>query len=271
MKCKLLLLSPILFLACNVDHSLGTADQEPDGGASQAGTNTPPLADASTPSSTPATTDPQPSGTTSASQSWTGYVENYKFGSGSDGIKLVFTTKPAGQLAGTVTFGNGIAPAPATDPDVGYPPGMNTTTTMPNEYLEGPAYTIKSGTLESDRLRFTIDPIELWTGWCALQPAPTDGSDTCVPKVWDHFESKDATHTICVLYPTAEESVPFNCVKWDLCLMSMVCKCSPAGCVVNYEDSGYKVSFDMFLANGTGSGSMTGVFGDHNLHFTKDP
>jgi len=39
----------------------------------------------------------------------------------------------------------------------------------------------------------------------------------------------------------------------DLCLMSMVCKCSPAGCVVNYEDSGYKVSFDMFLANGTGA------------------
>jgi len=28
---QLLLLSPILFLACNVDHSLGTADQEPDG------------------------------------------------------------------------------------------------------------------------------------------------------------------------------------------------------------------------------------------------
>jgi hypothetical protein len=142
---------------------------------------------------------------------------------------------------------------------------------MPADYLEGAAYSIKSGTLESNRLRFTIDAIELWTGWCALQPAPTDGSETCIPKVWDSFES-DQTHTICVLHPTATESVPFNCIKWDLCLTSMVCKCSPAGCVVNYEDSGYKLSFDVFLANGTGSGSMSGmVFGsDHNVHFTKD-
>lgn len=72
------------------------------------------------------------------------------------------------------------------------------------------------------------------------------------------------------LSPTAVTSIPFDCVKWDLCLTSMICKCSPAGCVVDYEDSGYKTSFDVLLANGSGNGSMTGIFGDHNVHFTKD-
>jgi hypothetical protein len=258
MKRELLLLSPILFVACDVDHSLGNADLDASG---QDGSQS--VADASTPS----TTDPQTSGTTGAAQSWTGYVENYQFGSGSDRIKLVFTADANGQIAGTVTFGNGIAPPPATDPDVGYPPGLNGTTTMPGEYLEGPAFTIKSGSLQSNRLRFTIDPIELWTGWCALQ-TPVDGSSICVPN-WGG--SSNATHTDCKLVDPSGAEVPIDCVKWDLCLMSMICLCSPTGCVVNSEDSGYKTSFDVFLANGTASGSMSGnVFGDHNVHFTRD-
>jgi hypothetical protein len=270
MNRKLLLLTSILFAACNVDHSLGNSDLPPDASVPSADAttpSTPPLADAANPSTE--TNDPQNPGTGPA-QSWTGYVENFKFGSGSDRVRLVFTADDSGQIAGTVTFGNGIAPPPATDPDVGYPPGMNGTTSMPNEYLEGPSYAIRSGSLQSNRLRLTIDMIELWTGWCALQPAPTDGSETCIPNHFFSFDS-DATHTTCILHPTAEESVPFNCVKWDLCMMSMACKCSPAGCVANYEDSGYKTSFDVFLANGTGSGSMSGnILSDHNVHFTKD-
>jgi hypothetical protein len=272
MKYKVLLLSPIFFLACNLDHSLGNADQEPDAGLAGADAtkaSTSPSPDASPTSTSPATTDAQSPSQTSAAQSWTGYVENFKFGSGSDSLKLIFTPDISGQVTGTVTFGNGIAPPPATDPNVGYPPGMNTTTTMPNEYLEGSTFTIRSGSLQSNRLRFTIDPIELWSGWCALQPAPTDGSDICTPEVFYSFES-DATHTACVLHPTANESVPFNCVKWDLCMMSRVCACSPTGCVANYEESGYKLSFDVFLPSGSGSMSGT-VFGsDHNVHFTQD-
>jgi hypothetical protein len=204
---------------------------------------------------------------TGPTQSWTGYVENFKFGSGSDRIKLSFAIDGAGEVLGTVTFGNGMAPPPATDPNVGYPPGMETTQTMPAEYLEGPAYGIKTGSLAANRLRFTIDMVDLWSDWCKLQTPPVDGSDLCVPN-WGG-ESLPG-HTVCYLYSPSGDKVPIDCVKWDLCFMSRICKCSPAGCAVNYEESGYKLSFDVFLANGTGSGSMTGTFGEHNVHFTKD-
>lgn len=267
MQGKILLVSSLALVGCNLDHNLGALDEpQLDASATDDG-----KAPDTTPASTPDTTGPSEiTDPQSPAQSWTGYIENFKFASGSDAIKLVLTTNTTGQVAGTVTLGNGIAPPPATDPNVGYPPGMTTTTTMPNGDLEGSTYAIKSGTLESNRLRFTIDPIELWTGWCALQPAPTDGSDMCVPTVWYSFES-DVTRTICVLHPTEGTSVPVDCVKWNLCFMRRICKCSPAGCVVNYEGSGYKTSFDVFLSNGTGNGSMTGVFSDHNVHFTKDP
>jgi hypothetical protein len=65
MKRKLLLLSPILFLGCNFDHSLGLA-VEPDASTSPdtVVTISLPLEDASTPSTLPPTTDPQTPPTT---------------------------------------------------------------------------------------------------------------------------------------------------------------------------------------------------------------
>lgn len=66
MKRKLLLLSPILFLGCKFDHSLGLAVDPPDASTSPDTivTISQPLEDASTPSTPPSTTDPQPPPTT---------------------------------------------------------------------------------------------------------------------------------------------------------------------------------------------------------------
>lgn len=270
MKYRLLLVSPILFLACNADHSLGSLDLVPDAGADTTTTSKTPPADALTPTTGPTTSDTQNPVTAGEAESWTGYVENYTFGSGSDRIKLVFSSDTSGQITGTVTFGNGIAPPPATDPNVGYPTGMvlPEVPTLPAYYLEGIPFTIKSGSLQSNRLRLSIDPVELWAGWCALQPPPIDGSDTCAPN-WGGTANAD--HTVCVLSGPSGESLTINCAKWNLCFMSRVCKCSAAGCVVNYEESGYKTSFDLTLANGTASGSMKShIFSGNNVHFTKD-
>jgi len=255
MNRKLLLLTSILFAACNVDHNLGDTDQLPD---------------AATGNGTSTNTDTGTgTGTNSASESWTGYVENFKFGSGSDAVKLVLATNTAGQVSGTVTFGNGIAPPPATDPSVAYPPGMGQTITTPNTFLEGPAFAIKSGSLQTSRLSLTVDSMDIWTDWCAIQPAPTDGSSICVPEDFITFTGNQ-DRSQCYLTPRSGDVVTIDCYKWDLCFMSRVCRCSPSGCVTNGEDSGYKISFDLFLTNGTGSGSMKGVFGSYNVHFTKD-
>jgi hypothetical protein len=198
---------------------------------------------------------------TGPAQSWTGYIENHQFASGSDRIKLVFTPDASGQVTGAVTFGTGIAPLPATDPNVGYPPGFKYSSSLP---VEGPAFTIRNGSLQSNRLRFSINVVDIWAGWCALQPAPTDGSGTCMPAATSQFAINGDD---CTLTLTSGESMPFNCEKFELCSMMVVCECSPAGCVARTNDL---TTFDVFLADGTGSGSVAGTLGDHNVHFIKD-
>lgn len=65
MKCKLLLLSPILLLGCNFDHSLGLgAELDASASPDTTATTSPPSEGASTPSTLPPTTDPQTPPTT---------------------------------------------------------------------------------------------------------------------------------------------------------------------------------------------------------------
>jgi hypothetical protein len=213
-------------------------------------------------------------------QSWTGYVENYHFASGSDRIKLVFTTDASGKVTGTVTFGNVPAPPPATDPNVGYPLGASS---YDDKILEGPAFTIRNGSLQSYRLRFAVDTSELWAGWCALQTPPSDGSDTCIP----NWSGRNDGQGQCVLFPPTSsfyggdagpDAWPagtqfVDCAKMQLC-QDRICKCSPSGCTVSSPDEifspfRFNGSFDVFLANGTGSGSVTG-FTERNVHLIKD-
>jgi hypothetical protein len=227
--------------------------------------------------SPPVQTDAQPAGTateTFASDmdalvgSWTGYVENYQFDSGSDVIKLVLSVD-AGRLGGKVTYGVGTPPPPATDPNTGYPTSVFEFGRP--YYWEGFAYSIVAGTYGSHRLRFNVDSLELWSGWCALQPAPTDGSTTCLPQSSSVTVGQDN----CSFTKLDGTTVPVDCGKIALCFGMMpgagVCNCSPAGCVAGspYNPDG-DTAFDVFIAAGTASGSVSGSFGDHNVHFVKD-
>jgi hypothetical protein len=189
-----------------------------------------------------------------ATQLWTGYLENYQFPSGSDAVKLSFATDPAGDVvAGTVTFGAGSPPPPATDPDTRYPPGPTqiSTTTV----VEGFPYTIARGTLTASRLRFTIWQTEVWTGWCALQ-TPVPNSPLCVANAGYSIGGSDLCY---------QQGVQVNCDKLTLC-DGQVCACTGAGCAVNYFGG---VEFDMALSTNGADGSITGQLGDHNIRLTQ--
>jgi hypothetical protein len=256
MRYELLLIAPVAFVACNNDHSLGSSTAPSDGNdASAPGL----LVDARLLTMTP---DARALGEVGPVTSWTGYVENYQFPSGSDVIKLAYTYDSAGQVTGSVVFGDGVPPAPATDPNVGYPPGLGM---EPFSYAptEGFSFSIPSGTLASNRLRFGIEVFELWDGWCKLQPAPSDDSNLCVPS-WSGGYNAGA----CYMTSPAGKYVTIDCGKFSLCFMNRVCTCSPVGCIV---PPGPDVRFDMFVTDGTASGSVAGALGEHNVHFIKDP
>ncbi len=253
MRYELLLIASIGIAGCNHDHSLG-ANQPGLTGDSGAG----PAADAPLAMAIDART----LGPLGATESWTGYIENFRFPSGSDVIKFSFATDPSGQVAGSVVFGNGTPPAPATDPNTGYPPGFGMQSFI-QAPTEGFVYSIPDGSFAANRLRFSASAFEVWDGWCRMQPAPTDGSEMCLPN-W----SGGSNGGECYLTSPAGKNVTVDCGKFALCIMDRVCACSPAGCKVSPWPS---VSFDVFVANGTASGSVAGIIGEHNVHFIKDP
>ena len=206
-------------------------------------------------------------------QSWTGYIENYMFPSGSDAIKFAFSTDAAGTVTGTVTLGMGTPPPPATDPNVGYPTGLAIYDPLDfsrSYWAEGYAYPMRSGgTLQSGRMRFSIGNRELWRGWCALQQ-PVANSSTCLPN-WG--SSADAQHSSCALLdPTTMAYVPVDCGKLALCGFDAVCSCDTTTCSVA-EDGDSVLMFDINIDGARAAGSAAGgpLVGNNNVDFTRDP
>ena len=208
-------------------------------------------------------------------QSWTGYIENFSFPSGSDAIHITFTADASGQLTGTVILGQGTPPPPATDPDVTYPadlfsPGHVTDLGLAaSRYIsEGFTYTMRDASLVSGRLRFGFTTYELWTGWCALQqPAP--GYTTCLPNWSSQGPGGTPDMTCALVNPTTQKTTTVDCGKLSLCLLDTPCACTMSACAVRTD--GLVTRFDIAVSGSSGSGSVVGVLPMNNVHFTADP
>ena len=208
MKNTFSLAALLILSGCNADHSLGYVDQ--DSGPGPSNSDTAPLSidwhvyvDASVMSSTSdgvvAQTGPRSSpdatviGPLGPMQSWTGWVENYQFPSGSDAIKFSFAADSADQIVGQVMFGGGPPLSPPTDPSVGYPPGC---TDWSCGQIEGFSFSTVSGSFVSGRLRLAVDQNEIWKDWCALQ-TPNSSSTDCIPPVYGVYMSGFGPGHVC--------------------------------------------------------------------------
>jgi hypothetical protein len=210
------------------------------------------------------------------SQSWTGYVEQFTLPSGSDVLKLTFATDANGIAKGTIVFGEGTPPPPATDPNIGYPPDWEARATKSGTdplfsafmYLaEGFSYAFDGGTLDAHRLRFVVDTNQLWSGWCALQKPATDPSSSCFPLQGGSFGDTGCWQT----NPVTGQMVKEDCGKYYLCI-GPPCSCSDTACGLD-ADRPSNQSFDVFISGDTLSGSVTGGgfnSGGNNVHFVKD-
>jgi hypothetical protein len=260
--------------ACDATHVLGTADggqsQSPGTGGTSPGAGGTAGAGPGTVGAAGATIDPT---TLGPSESWTGYVENRTFASGSDALTLTFATDAKGVVAGTIVFGKGTPPPPATDPNVGYPADLVSSSSFgPGPGLamgyvaEGYSYVFDGGSLDTHRLRFTANLSQLWAGWCALQTPASDGSGGCLPN-WGSMSSGDGK--CAQLNPQTQKYVPVDCGKLFLCSPIGVCSCTASKCGVSANSS--NATFDIFLTGDTASGSAEmPFFGMTNVHFVKN-
>ena len=252
--------------ACDATHLLGTLDGGPP---PEQDSGPPPGTDAGPDLSGADRSDAGPSGPIT---SWTGYIENYKFASGSDAVRVSYTTDATGNIVGTVTLGNGTPPPPATDPNVGYPSELSTFDELgiPRFYVaEGYAYTMRDVAFTGRRMQFDVAYWELWQGWCALQ-TPVPGQTSCLPNVGS-MVSADHMHCALLNSATSQYDQPVDCGKLALCQFGMACMCGIAGCSV--QEQGIQLFFDLSVTTDGASadGSVTGQINGHNVHLTKDP
>ena len=250
---KILVVAVVLFAGCDNQHLVGRIGQN--------GNDAGPSSTADARQAVPVESlDARVIGPiTQAQTSWTGYIENYQFPSGSDVVTFTFAADSAGEVVGSVVLGNGTPPAPATDPNVGYPSNLPSTG-YDGSWTEGFSYSMVNGLSTPTRLRFTIRSFELWSGWCALQ-TPVQGSDMCLPNWGGAMTNGQCSQT----NPANGTTTIVDCGKLNLCLEVQVCVCSTVPCVVT-PNAGPELSFDIAITNNDASGSVSG----HNVHFTQD-
>lgn len=159
---------------------------------------------------------------------YVGYIENFHFASGSDKVTLVLDSASTG----TMTFGDGPALAPPTDPNAGYPPdfvagAITDDPSTRNE--ENFAYSLTSSARVGDRLTFAVVPAEVWKQWCGLQTPISDGQNGygCLTNAGGGGDANG-----CHL-GVDDAGTPVDCAKFDLCYGGRICQCSSASCTVD--------------------------------------
>jgi hypothetical protein len=215
-------------------------------------------------------------GDTGPSRSWTGYIEQYAFPSGSAALKLTVSTDEQGVATGAIVFGQGTPPPPVVDPTVGYPPdfvaqalkhGGAVPTSSWFYMAEGYAYPI-DGTLDAEHLQFRANLAQLWSDWCVLQQPPGLDFGPCftVPSGRQRGSSYSADLQTCSVTNYVEE-LPVDCGRLLLCGPGgSVCSCTTSAC----SPGTAAALFDVFVTEGTMSGSVNSWFGRYNVHFVAD-
>ncbi len=261
-----------LAIGCDANHVLGTLNDDGGQQSGQAGAGAAAAGGTLTRDAGVTFLDgpSQPEvGPLGPSQSWTGYIENATFPSGSDSFKLTFAADPNGNIAGTAIFGRGTPPPPATDPNATYPPGSSYLGEIvpPGGLTEGFAYPIEQGTLTPQRLRVQVNLAELYASWCALQTAAPLASGGCEPSTW---AGRGSANLCQIQNPTTKQWVTVNCVRFALCAFYGPCACSATKCGVSTESTVGQVALDIALDGDSGSGAIMGTPGSY-AHLTKDP
>lgn len=156
---------------------------------------------------------------------WDGYVEAYKFASGSDRLRI--TLDAEGQ--GTIEVGDAPAIPPFTDPNVGYP-----TTDPPSEdaYLdthEGYGYPVGDAAVHDGRITFTAWTSDLQKAWCEAQTSYVDdnalwGTGHSCLGVGDWTEWTSQPDGTCV----DVGGTALDCGFITMC--RLVCTCDASGC-----------------------------------------
>jgi hypothetical protein len=216
---------------------------------------------------------------TPGDQVWIGHFADHQLPNGSDELMMALAFAADGTVTGSLLLGSGSVLQPPTDPNVGYPPGMQFSSGL--TFVEGFPYTILDGIMMDSRLTFHVAQNEVWTAWCALQTSYLQqrGSDSGLPGASTDFYGCLRLGPIggtfgvspegCFAFdPNTMQRTAVDCGKFELC--PSACECSETGCRVRTSPNP-DLSLDLVLAGTSADGSTSGVFGNYRVHFSEAP
>lgn len=164
---------------------------------------------------------------------WEGYVEAYKFADGSDKVRVSLDAEGNG----TLEVGDSAALPTATDPDVGYPASFTGNPSELSGLFPGVSYPIKSAAVQSARIQFVVNPLEVEHDWCALQTSyPVTVGGEADYRCVQELKFALPFFTNCTVNDGGSE-VAVDCMKLALCTgpNTQACTCTSSGCTV-YEN-----------------------------------
>jgi hypothetical protein len=223
---------------------------------------------------------------------WQGQFDTFTLPSGASSIEIEIKGSYEGVhgLCGTVTFGSG-DPLPLPTNAEDYPPGLPPPEDIPSVRLndnlrEGfpyEFYSPRSAGVQGDRIRFTINTMQIYNAWCNMQPAYAEtDTPSKIPSQQSLLLGVGLPVVGC-LPPNSVTDGPgrscdglsvqyISCAQLELCLFGF-CACtletqSPdAGCVAQTIAN----QFDLRATDDSMTGNVVRKAGVESMHLTRIP
>lgn len=240
----------------------GSVGVQPSGGGTFGAAQPPSTPSVEPPSQTGCDTDPAYQDFVGT---WQGQLEDFYL-KRIKALTLVINGVSSSGMCGSLKWGDGEAPAPATDAAGPYPPTavydvMGYGGSPGYTPLDGFTYTIEQGAVRDRTLRLSIGTNELWQSWCELQTSfHYQGGYNCVPDSDTGYGFGSEPGGTCMAGNRTFSN--FTCY---MCLAS-VCACTEEGCAANssYDelDIGLTLSEDRKVLTGPADDRATGYYAE---------
>jgi hypothetical protein len=181
---------------------------------------------------------------------WDGYAEAYRFTDDSDRVRI--NLDPNGQ--GTIEVGELPPYPPASDFNVGYPPGVPMFDYIPHHLEPGFVFSLHSATVDARRIRLSVDAHEPFRPWCQMQTPEVEFDDGTVMVYGCAVGAEGRTEDGCfVTHPMTGLYTPIDCVRLDMC--NWVCGCTATECdtetaLAENAEAASNVKLDAALSEG---------------------
>jgi hypothetical protein len=177
---------------------------------------------------------------------WEGQVEDFYL-KPVQTLRVVINGASAHGICGSVTWGDGEAPAPATDPDAPYPSaefwqaGLGLVASVP---VEGFAYGIDEGAVRAHTVRFSTQVNEPWRSWCEIQTSYSSSLGySCMPFADQGVTTTSDPNGVCET--GGQTFTAFKCYGCER-VFGGFCACDAGGCTAKHD---HPSQFDLTLSD----------------------